>query len=153
LHRLGTLYLEQQLYREGLNTLRQAATNFPDHESTNQITKLMSDSFQNLYLNDGADVLAPVTAIALYDEFRELTPPGTLGDEMIRKLADRLVGVDLLDSAADLLESQVDFRLQGEEKARVGARLALIYLFNRKFEHVLNVLDKTDVSGLAEEFA
>ncbi|MCR4378515.1 MAG: hypothetical protein NUV50_10555 [Rhodospirillales bacterium] len=151
LRRLGSLYLEQQLYREGLNTLRQAATNFPDHEGANQVTKLMSDSFQNLYLNNGADVLAPVTAIALYDEFRELTPPGKLGDEMIRRLADRLVGVDLLSSAADLLESQVDFRLKGEEKARVGARLALIYLFDRKFELVLSVLDKTDASGLGDD--
>lgn len=151
LRRLGTLYLEQQLYREGLNTLRQAATNFPDHEGANQVTKLMADTFQNLYLNNGADILAPVTAIALYDEFRELTPPGKLGDEMIRRLADRLVGVDLLASAADLLESQVDFRLKGEEKARVGARLALIYLFDRKFELVLSVLDKTDASGLGDD--
>lgn len=153
LRRLGTLYLEQQMYREGLNTLRQAATNFPDHEGSNEVTKLMSDSFQNLYLNDGADVLAPVTAIALYDEFRELTPPGALGDEMIRRLADRLVGVDLLSRAADLLESQVDFRLKGEEKARVGARLALIYLFDRKFDHVLNALDKTETTGLGDELA
>ena len=153
LHRLGVLYLEQEMFREGLNTLRQAATQFPEHVQTNQITKLMSDTFQNLYLHDGANVLAPVTAIALYDEFRELTPPGALGDEMIRKLADRMVGVDLLDRAADLLESQIDFRLKGEEKARVGARLALIYLFDRKYEHTLNVLDKTDAAGLPDDLA
>ncbi len=150
LRRLGLLYLDQQMYREGLSTLRQAAMHFPDHEESNQITKLMADSFQNLYLQDGADVLAPVTAIALYDEFRELTPAGALGDEMIRKLADRLVGVDLLDRAADLLESQVDFRLKGEERARVGARLALIYLFDRKYEHVLKVLDKTNTPGMPD---
>lgn len=151
LRRLGSLYLDQQEYRDGLRTLRQAATYFPDHEGANQITKQMSDSFQMLYLDDGADVLPPVTAIALYDEFRELTPPGALGDEMIRRLADRLVGVDLLDRAADLLESQIEFRLQGEQKGRVGARLALIYLFDRKYDRAIVGLNNTLGGGYNDE--
>jgi len=148
LRRLGSLYLDQKLYRNGLRTLRQAATYFPDNEESNQVTKQMSDAFNMLYLQDGADILPPVTAIALYDEFRELTPPGALGDEMIRRLADRLVGVDLLDRAADLLEAQVDFRLKGEEKARVGARLALIYIFDRKYDKAIASLNKTKLPGL-----
>lgn len=153
LRRLGNLYLDQGKYREGLSTLRQAATHFPEHEALNQVTKKMSDTFKWLYLENGADALAPVTAIALYDEFRELTPAGKEGDEMIRKLADRLVQVDLLGRAADLLESQVDFRLVGEERARVGARLALIYLFDRRFEHALNALNKTQATNITEELA
>jgi len=153
LRRLGSLYLDQQLYRNGLRTLRQAATYFPKNEESNQVTKQMSDAFHMLYLDDGADVLPPVTAIALYDEFRELTPPGALGDEMIRRLADRLVGVDLLDRAADLLEQQVDFRLKGEEKARVGARLALIYLLDRKYDKAISSLDKTQAAPLADALA
>lgn len=150
LRRLGSLYLDKQLYREGLRTLRQAATYFPDNPESNQVTKQMSDAFHDLYLRDAADVLPPVTAIALYDEFRELTPPGALGDEMIRRLADRLVGVDLLNRAADLLESQVDFRLKGEDKSRVGARLALIYLFDRKYDMATSALDRTDVAGMPD---
>jgi len=150
LRRLGGLYLSQEMYREGLNALRQAVTNFPDNQYANLITKQMSDAFQFLYMQSGADVLAPVTAIALYDEFRELTPAGAAGDEMIRKLADRLVGVDLLDRAADLLEAQVDFRLVGEEKGRVGARLALIYLFDRKYQMAIDALDKTQVATMGD---
>lgn len=153
LRRLGSLYLDQQGYRDGLRTLRQAATYFPEHEGANQVTKQMSDAFQMLYLDNGADVLPPVTAIALYDEFRELTPPGALGDEMIRRLADRLVGVDLLARAAELLEEQVDFRLKGVEKARVGARLALIYLFDRRYDRTIAALNKTDGPGLDDALA
>lgn len=153
LRRLGSLYLDQKLYRNGLRTLRQAATYFPKHEESNQVTKQMSDAFHLLYLQDGADILPPVTAIALYDEFRELTPPGALGDEMIRRLADRLVGVDLLDRAADLLEQQVDFRLNGEQKARVGARLALIYLLDRKYDKTISSLNKTQVPALPDALA
>ncbi|MBF0250859.1 MAG: hypothetical protein HQL35_09560 [Alphaproteobacteria bacterium] len=151
LRRLGGLYLDEQLYREGLQTLRQAATHFPQHKEKVQITKLMSDTFQNLYLQNAADVLPPVTAIALYDEFRELTPPGELGDEMLRRLADRLVGVDLLERAAELLESQIEFRLKGDLKSRVGARLALIYLFNRDHKAVLKALTKTVTAKMSDE--
>ncbi|MEG3618372.1 hypothetical protein V5T82_07910 [Magnetovibrio sp. PR-2] len=151
LRRLGTLYLEQQDFREGLRTLRQAATYFPDHEETNQVTKMMSDTFNELYLEGGADILPPVTAIALYDEFRELTPPGELGDEMIRNLADRLVEVDLLDRAAALLEEQIEFRIKGALKSRVGARLALIQLFDRKFSKAIQVLDQTQTDQQSDE--
>ena len=148
--RLGNLYLGEQKYREGLTAFRQAVTYFPKESGANQVTKKMSDAFMYLYMENGADVLPPITAIALYDEFRELTPAGALGDEMIRKLADRLVGIDLLDRAAALLESQVGFRLVGEERGRVGARLALIYLFNRKYQESLDSLDKSEVRTMSD---
>lgn len=151
LRRLGALYLEERMYREGLTALRQAATYFPDHENADQVTRQMSDAFLQLYMQDGADVLPPITAIALYDEFRELTPPGTEGDDMIRRLADRLVDIDLLDRAAFLLESQVDFRLSGEKKATVGARLALIYILDRNYDKALESLDKSNVNKINEE--
>ncbi len=40
-----------------------------------------------------------IDALSLFYDFRDLTPVGRRGDEMIRKLADRLVSVDLLDQA------------------------------------------------------
>jgi len=150
LRRLGALYLDENMYREGLTALRQAATYFPDHENSDQVTRQMSDAFLQLYMQNGADVLPPVTAIALYDEFRELTPPGAEGDDMIRRLADRLVDIDLLDRAAFLLESQVDFRLTGEKKATVGARLAVIYLLNREYDKALESLDKSEVTKVTD---
>ena len=41
---------------------------------------------------------------------------------MIEKLADRLVDVDLLNRAATLLDHQVRFRLQGEDRAKTRDR-------------------------------
>ena len=43
---------------------------------------------------------------AMFYEFRELTPIGRRGDEMIRRLADRLVAVDLLDQAGELCNTR-----------------------------------------------
>ena len=153
LRRLGALYLEQDKYREALQTLRQAATHFRDHPDAKAVTKEMSDTFNALYLDDKADSLKPVTAIAIYEEFKELTPAGSRGDTMIQKLADRLVGVDLLDQAAALLEGQIKFRLQGADRARVGARLALIHLLARKYADAERVIRATAADGLTGDLA
>jgi hypothetical protein len=83
----------------------------------------------------------PLKALALYDEYRELTPAGDKGDQIIARLVDRLVGVDLLDRAAALLEKQVQFRLTGKDKARVATRLALVQLLDRKPAAALATLD------------
>ncbi|MEQ8504053.1 MAG: hypothetical protein RIB80_01920 [Rhodospirillales bacterium] len=153
LRRLGALYLEQDKYRDALQTLRQAATHFRDYPEAKDVTKLMSDTFNSLYLEDKADTLPPVTAIAIYEEFKELTPAGGRGDAMIQKLADRLVGVDLLDQAAALLEGQIKFRLQGTDRARVGARLSLIHLLAQKYTDAERVIRATETGGLAPELA
>jgi tetratricopeptide (TPR) repeat protein len=151
LWRLGTLYLEEGDARDGLRTLRQAATYFRKHEKAPEVTQQMADAFHALYLENRADSLAPVTAIALYEEFKELTPAGAKGDEMIRKLADRLVGVDLLDRAAELLENQVQFRLKGVERSRVGAQLAIVHMLNRLPEKAQGVLKATEIKGAPPE--
>ncbi len=151
LRRLGEMYLEIGDYRNGLRTLRQAATHFRDNEKAPEVTERMTEAFTGLYLNGDADRLQPITAIALYDEFKELTPPGEAGDEMIRKLADRLVDVDLLDRAAGLLQGQVEFRLKGLEKARVGARLALVHILAREYDQAISALEESVVTDLPDD--
>jgi len=150
LRRLGQLYIEDNRYREGLTAYRQAATYFRTHPEAPAITQAMSDAFTKLFLEDAADDIAPVTALAVYEEFKELTPAGARGDEMIRHLADRLVGVDLIDRATNLLANQVSFRLQGVDKARVGAQLALIHILGREYDQALQVLSETEAPGMPD---
>ena len=88
-------------------------------------------------------MLPPIEALGLFYDYRDLTPIGWRGDEMIRRLADRLVSVDLLDQAAELLQHQVDHRLQGSARAQVATRLAVIYLMNRKPERAIATLQKS----------
>jgi len=80
-----------------------------------------------------------------------LTPIGRRGDEMIRRLSDRLVTVDLLDQAADLLQYQVDNRLQGAARAQVATRLAVIDLMNHRPDRALTTLRATRVENLSNE--
>ena len=130
--RLGDIHANRGDYRASLLRLRQAASHFKDVEGAGAIAEDMRMRFKELFLGGGADKLEPVAALALYEEFRELTPAGTEGDEMIRKLADRLTKVDLLSEAGRLLEHQVRFRLTGPERSRIGARLAVIRMLDRQ---------------------
>jgi hypothetical protein len=70
---------------------------------------------------------------------------------MIELLADRLIAVDLLDRAAAQLEHQIEFRLQGPQRARVGAKLALVYLMDRKPEQAMTALSESSVPGISRD--
>ncbi len=151
LKKLGEIYLGKGDYRKGLSTLRTAVTYFPTGAPVKGIAQSMTDAFKSLHLEGGADKLPPLRALALYDDFRELTPAGPEGDRMIQRLADRLVSVDLLDRAADLLAHQVRYRLKGEEKARVGAKLAVIYLLDRNPKGALSALRNSFQPNLPQD--
>lgn len=143
LMQLGDLYEAEQDWGKALRVWQQAAIYFEDRPGADEAAKRMQDTFEKLFYDGVADAMEPIKAIALYDEFRELTPTGPRGDEMIRRLADRLVGVDLLQQAAMLLERQIKYRLDGVERARVGARLGLVYLLDRAPDQAVQALLKT----------
>ena len=153
MERLSDMHIANSDYRKALETLRQAVTYFPDSKNARTLAQLMNSIFDELYLNGAANKLDPVRALALYYDFQELTPVGKRGDEMIRRLADRLVQVDLLDRAARLLDHQVNFRLKGGEKARVAARLAVIHLLNKSPAEALAVLDASRFGVLTDELS
>lgn len=146
--RLGQLQIAAGRYGEGLRSMHSLSTNYPDNPDIPKVTEEMNDAFNRLFLGGEADKLQPVVAIGLYDEFQELTPSGTKGDEMIRRLADRLASVDLLDRAGELLRHQVEFRLSGPDKARVGARLAFLNLSDRKPTLALEALEASEVADI-----
>jgi tetratricopeptide (TPR) repeat protein len=153
LRRLGELQIESGQYREGLQSMKRLVTNFADHRSTPEIADYMRTTFAELYDEGTIETLPPVMAIALFNDFRELAPAGTDGDAMIRRLADRLVSVDLLPQAAKLLSHQVEFRLKGEDKARVGARLAVVRLLDRDAGEALAAIADSHSDGISSELA
>jgi tetratricopeptide (TPR) repeat protein len=148
---LAHLYTEEGRYRDAFHVMRAAMLAHPDSDLTRKIQDEAAVSFESLFLGGKSDALPPVEALGLFYDYRELTPIGRRGDEMIRKLADRLVSVDLLDQAAELLQHQVDNRLQGAARAQVATRLAMVYLMNRKPDRALATLRATRTDGLSNE--
>ena len=110
---LAHLYTEESRYRDAFHVMRTALLAHPNSDLTRKIQDEAAVTFESLFLGGKGEALPPVEALGLFYDFRELTPIGRRGDEMIRRLADRLVSVDLLDQAAELLQHQVDHRLQG----------------------------------------
>jgi tetratricopeptide (TPR) repeat protein len=148
---LARLYTDQARYREAFVIMRSALMAHADAEMTRQIYDDAAATFEAIFLGPKGDTLAPIEALSLFYDYRELTPIGRRGDEMIRRLSDRLVSVDLLDQAAELLQHQVDHRLQGAARAQVAVRLAVVYLMNRKPERALATLRATRTADLSNE--
>ncbi len=153
LHKLGNLQIAAGDYRNGLQTQRAAVLGFPRNDEARRIQAEMAVVFEDLFLRGKADSLPPVQALGLYYDFKELTPIGTMGDEMVRRLADRLISVDLLEQAAELLQHQVDRRLDGVAKAQISAKLAAVYLMDRKPEKALATLRASSQTRLPDELA
>ena len=151
LQMLSRLYAENGRYRDALTAARTATRLQPNAEASRQAQDLASELFTQLFLGPKGDELPPVEALGMFYEFRELTPIGRRGDELIRRLADRLASIDLLDQAAELLQYQVDHRLEGAARAQVAARLAMIYLANRKPDMAITALRASRISDLSGE--
>jgi tetratricopeptide (TPR) repeat protein len=143
LRKLAELYVAESDHRRGLEIMKMAVTSFPGTQLAREILDEMNMVFRGLYLDGGADSMSPIKALSLYYDFRELTPVGRLGDEMIRRLADRLIAVDLLDKAVEILAHQIDKRLTGAARAQVAAKLAAVHMMNRQPQEALEVIRRT----------
>ena len=151
LQMLARIYSEVGRYGESFAAARTATRLQPNSEISRQGQDAAAALFAQLFLSPKGDDLPPVDALGMFYEYRELTPIGRRGDEMIRRLADRLVAVDLLDQASELLQYQVDKRLEGAARAQVAARLAMVYLTNRKPDRAIAALRSTRIADLSGE--
>ena len=151
LQMLTRIYADTGRYSESLAAARTATRLQPNSEASRQCQDAAAALFAQLFLSPKGDDLPPVDALGMFYEYRELTPIGRRGDEMIRRLADRLVAVDLLDQASELLQYQVDKRLEGAARAQVAARLAMVYLTSRKPDRAIAALRSTRIADLSGE--
>ena len=150
LRKLAELYFKRGQHRDGLKTLRVATQNFTGQDAARVAQDDMRVAFVNLYLKGAADKMQPVDSLALFYDNIDLTPIGPDGDEMIRRMSDRLVAVDLLGPAASLLAYQVEKRLDGIARAQVATRLAAVYLMDHKPEKTVETIRGSQITGLPD---
>jgi tetratricopeptide (TPR) repeat protein len=145
---LGQYAIERGNYRRAFEVMRVAEQVNPKSSTSRQMTEEMQSAFSQIFLDKKNSDLSPVQALSLYYDYRELTPSGRRGDAMVRKLADRLVDVDLLPQAAALLDYQVKNRLRGAARAQVAADLALVQLLDHRPDKALFTLSTTRQASL-----
>jgi tetratricopeptide (TPR) repeat protein len=145
---LGRLYTEQQRWRDAFQTARRANEVFPEHPATRLLYDETARSFEALFSDPNLEKLPRLEALALFYDFKDYLPIGRRGDEITRLLADRLVELDLLDQASEILQYQMDRRLTGAARSTMAARLAMIQLMNGKPAQALQAIVSTRLAEL-----
>ncbi|MCE2927512.1 MAG: hypothetical protein LW823_07725 [Rickettsiales bacterium] len=138
---LGDIYNERKDYLNAMRVWHGTIQSFPNTAIAITMNRQMQEAFIIMFNEGGFDALPPLEALAFYYEYRSYAPTGNTGDELVERLADRLVSVDLLTQATALLEHQMKFQVEKEKRSRVGARLASIHLLNRKPKNALEALE------------
>ncbi|APX84183.1 hypothetical protein BV511_05295 [Methylorubrum extorquens] len=148
---LGGLYEEAGRWRKIFTTARRANALSPEAPIARGLHERALAVFEDLFLGARGERLGGVEALALYFDFKDFAPAGRRADEIVRRLADRLVALDLLESADELLQYQIDHRLEGAARSSVSARLATIRLMEGKPLQALQTLDATHLPELPED--
>jgi hypothetical protein len=143
LSELGRFYADQQRWRDAFMVARRANEGFPDNPLTRRMHDETAQRFAELFSGRGHEALPRIDALALFYDFKEFLPAGRRGDEITRLLADRLVELDLLDQAAEILRYQMDRRLSGAARSTVATKLAMVQLMNAKPAEALRALTTT----------
>jgi hypothetical protein len=140
---LADQYMRVGRFREALMLAKSAALRDANAPGARDLRIKLTEYFSRLFLTGEADRLDPIQAVALFYEFKDLLPIGQDGDQMVRKLAQRLVAYDLLEPATELLQYQVDNRLRGVGKAAIAVDLAAIYLRDRRPDRALAAISNS----------
>ena len=148
---LAGYYFETKQYEEGLEALQLAVSYHPDIANEKRMLLRQQYVFKQLFLEDRADEMSPIQAISLFNKFTHLTPLGAEGDLLVRKLSQRMVSVDLLGKAAEVLDYQVRVRTEGSARAKIAADLAKIYIMDQKPDSALEILRATREPRLPQD--
>ena len=140
-------YAAAREWRPAFAAARRALERYPDDPAIGALEDDMKARFDDLMNGDGGGV-SPAQIVALFFDFREFAPAGTRGDAIVLKLAHRLIGLDLLDEAAQLLRFQIGARLQGVARASAAETLAEVEIARQDPQAALRVLDETRFSDL-----
>jgi tetratricopeptide (TPR) repeat protein len=151
---LGEVYADAGRFPEALNTMSSALSRFSNTPEARRLSVRLETLFRDIFLNGQGDRMDPMEALALWYEHQDLTPPGPDGLRMARRIAARLVEVDLLEPASELLAHQVFERrvtMTSLARAQVAADLARVYLIDNRASDALRALDSTRIAGLPND--
>lgn len=146
LHNLGLLKVQNGQYLEGMNDMKTAADLAEAYlQDADPIRADITRTFADIFNGGGAAKITPLEAVSVYNSFGTLVPPGSAGSQVMLKVADYLVTIDLLGKAEDILEDQLSHGYPPSDKiSEVGAKLSAVYLIDNKPSLALQTLDRTE---------
>jgi len=142
---LASYYRDSKDIMNALRTYQYIQSAFNNKVSNFYITSEMARIFNDVFLPGGlGEEMDDFTVVALFYEFKELNPIGEQGDDVIISIAKRLVKLDLLENASELLRHQINYRLKGIKRVINADNLAIILMMDKKPSEAILVLDDTD---------
>lgn len=145
LMQLASYYRDSKDIMNALRTYQYIQSAFNNKVSNFYITSEMARIFNDVFLPGGlGEEMDDFTVVALFYEFKELNPIGEQGDDVIIAIAKRLVRLDLLENASDLLRHQINYRLKGTKRVVNADHLAIVLMMDKKPSEAILVLDDTD---------
>ncbi len=151
LARAARVALDSKKWRNAFLAVQRLNRLYADTDGVRPLLEEVTLRFDGLIGGDQPDSMAPVDAVALFMEFREFMPTGRRADELIRKYIERLVDLDLMAQATELLRYQIEYRLEGTPRAAAAVRLASLYLIDHKAIEAVRAISETRSNGLPEE--
>ncbi len=147
---LASSYRETKDFLNALRTYKYAEDAFNNKISNFYITSEMARIFNDVFLPGGVgEGMDDFSTVALFYEFKALNPIGEQGDDVIISIAKRLVKLDLLENAEDLLRHQITYRLQGSKRVENADNLAIVLMMDKKPSESILVLDETDKDNVS----
>ena len=141
---LGKLYIDHDKPRQGLNVLQRAAENTQSVPERREIVRMMAKAYKDVFLGEDFADLDPLLAVMVYDEFKELTPVGDEGDQLIDRLADKLMDINLYSRAVSVLQDKMERLGEGQHAIKTGLRIAATQLLDRQAQAARETLQKVD---------
>jgi len=149
LYNIGVFKIKAGKYSEGLNLMRKAVELAKGNlDDSKPITNAMRKAFHDLFVGGKSKNIPTIEAISLFDGFSELRPVGAEGHVALQNFAEQLIKMDLLDRASETLREEVAYYSGKVEGARLGARLALVYMMDEKASDAIKVLKQTDLKKM-----
>ena len=143
--------LDAKKWQNAFSAVQRLNRLYADTDGIRPLLEEVTLKFDGLISGDQAEGLSNLDAVALFMEFREFMPVGHRGDDLIRKYIERLIDLDLVPQATELLRYQIDYRLDGVPRASAAVRLADLYLLERKPIEAVRVIADTRYAGLPED--
>jgi len=144
LNALAAIANDAKNYEVVLETWRRIAAIAGPGPIADDMHDRLAELFRKLFIEGGSDELPPLRALALFDSMHDLAPSGPDGDKALDRLAERMVQMDLLGQAADIIEGEAGRQQDVAGKAQLDTRVAALRLLDGKPELALRALDSSE---------
>lgn len=149
LERLSELYSQAGQPAEALETLDRAKKIFPNPDRNTALTEKQRKLFFDFFTGDQLSKTSPLKVLSIFNRYKEYAPTDPVQTHVItERLVERMLSMDLLPQAADLLTQRLSDESDPATRAKLGAQQAGIRLLDKRPDDAIKALAATDSASL-----